>query len=62
VQSDGFRVIRAAGRRDIFLNGIGTGLDLQYLPTSHRYTALDLTRAMLVSPHSTCETLTHKSE
>jgi SAM-dependent methyltransferase len=36
------------GRREIFLNGIGTGLDLQYLPASHRYTALDLTRAMLV--------------
>ena len=32
---------------DIFLNGIGTGLDLPYLPTRHRYTALDLTRAML---------------
>lgn len=40
--SDECRVIRAAGRRDIFLNGIGTGLDLQYLPTAHRYTALDL--------------------
>lgn len=35
------------GRCDIFLNGIGTGLDLPYLPTGHRYTALDLTRAML---------------
>ena len=34
-------------RCDIFLNGIGTGLDLPFLPTSHRYTALDLTRAML---------------
>lgn len=34
-------------RCDILLNGIGTGLDLPYLPTGHRYTALDLTRAML---------------
>lgn len=32
---------------DIFLNGIGTGLDLPHLPAGHRYTALDLTRAML---------------
>ena len=31
----------------IFLNGIGTGLDLPLLPATHRYTALDLTRAML---------------
>lgn len=31
----------------ILINGIGTGLDLPLLPSSHRYTALDLTRAML---------------
>lgn len=31
----------------ILLNGIGTGLDLPLLPHAHRYTALDLTRAML---------------
>ena len=36
----------AAGAH-IFLNGIGTGLDLPLLPATHRYTALDLTRAML---------------
>lgn len=31
----------------VFLNGVGTGLDLAWLPTTHRYTALDLTRAMM---------------
>lgn len=31
----------------ILINGIGTGLDLPMLPAAHRYTALDLTRAML---------------
>jgi len=36
-----------AGGGEILLNGIGTGLDLQYLPPCHHYTALDLTRAML---------------
>jgi phosphatidylethanolamine/phosphatidyl-N-methylethanolamine N-methyltransferase len=36
-----------AGCHDIFLNGVGTGLDLRYLSAHHRYTALDLTRAML---------------
>ena len=35
------------GCSEIFLNGIGTGLDLQHLPSCHHYTALDLTRAML---------------
>ncbi|MGH8718092.1 MAG: hypothetical protein ACREV0_04000, partial [Burkholderiales bacterium] len=32
---------------DVLINGIGTGLDLPHLPTQHRYTGLDLTRAML---------------
>ncbi len=36
-----------AGNAHILLNGIGTGLDLPLLPATHRYTALDLTRAML---------------
>lgn len=35
------------GSSEILLNGVGTGLDLQYLPHCHHYTALDLTRAML---------------
>lgn len=36
-----------SGGAHILLNGIGTGLDLPLLPSAHRYTALDLTRAML---------------
>ena len=31
----------------VLINGIGTGLDLPLLPAVHRYTGLDLTRAML---------------
>ncbi|HWI14677.1 MAG TPA: class I SAM-dependent methyltransferase [Burkholderiales bacterium] len=33
---------------EVLIDGVGTGLDLPYLPTLHRYTALDITRAMLV--------------
>lgn len=35
------------GHAHILINGAGTGLDLPFLPAMHRYTALDLTRAML---------------
>ena len=35
------------GSAHILINGAGTGLDLPLLPAIHRYTALDLTRAML---------------
>ncbi len=35
------------GCQRIFLNGIGTGLDLPLLPAQHNYVAIDLTRAML---------------
>jgi phosphatidylethanolamine/phosphatidyl-N-methylethanolamine N-methyltransferase len=37
----------AAGRGAVLLNGIGSGLDLPYLPHGRRCVGLDITRAML---------------
>jgi len=37
----------AQGGLDVLVNGIGTGLDLPFLPPCHRYVGLDLTAAML---------------
>lgn len=34
-------------QQEILISGIGTGLDLVCAPTQHRYTGLDITRAML---------------
>jgi len=33
--------------QQVLINGIGTGLDLPFLPDNHKYTATDLTPAML---------------
>lgn len=41
------RRLPAISNQHILINGVGTGLDLPLLPVDHRYTALDLTRAML---------------
>jgi len=38
----------------ILLDGVGTGLDLPMLPQANRYTALDLTRAMLDKAQPRC--------
>jgi phosphatidylethanolamine/phosphatidyl-N-methylethanolamine N-methyltransferase len=35
------------GNRSILVSGIGTGLDIPYLPPGHRYAGLDITEAML---------------
>lgn len=35
------------GEASVLLSGVGTGLDFPYLNAQHRYTALDLTAAML---------------
>src|SRR5512139_511094 len=47
--------IPATGRFDILIDGIGTGLDLPYLPACHRYVGSDLVGAMLrrARPRST---------
>lgn len=49
--SRGQRMVSLAGLprepARILLNGVGTGLDLPLLPATHRYTGIDLTRAML---------------
>lgn len=42
---------------EILLPGIGTGLDLPYLPTQHRYIGLDLTSAMLTRSQSRIQSL-----
>lgn len=34
-------------QQDVLISGIGTGLDLKFAPTQHRYTGLDITRAMM---------------
>jgi ubiquinone/menaquinone biosynthesis C-methylase UbiE len=40
--------LNASGASDVLLSGVGTGLDLPHLPLTHRYVALDLTRAMVM--------------
>ena len=37
---------------DVLISGVGTGLDLPFLPEMHRYTALDFNAAMLTRARS----------
>lgn len=39
--------LQMSDSQQVLINGIGTGLDLPYLPQHHQYTATDLTPAML---------------
>ena len=41
-------LLPGSGNARILLSGVGTGLDFPHLPRCHEYTALDMTRAMLL--------------
>ena len=47
VRQKSLQHLPAEGSLDVFINGIGTGLDIPYLHPQHRYVGLDLTAAML---------------
>jgi ubiquinone/menaquinone biosynthesis C-methylase UbiE len=44
---DSLAALPRDGHRTILVNGVGSGLDLAFLPQGHAYVGLDLTRAML---------------
>jgi len=47
MRAQSLRQLPQEGGLRILINGIGTGLDLPFLPLAHRYIGLDLTEAML---------------
>lgn len=47
MRQDSLARLPQEGDMDILLAGIGTGLDLPFLPLNHRYVGVDLTPAML---------------
>jgi len=47
VRARSLKQLPTQGGLDVLINGIGTGLDLPFLPPDHRYIGLDLTAAML---------------
>lgn len=47
VRAQSLKQLPEDGDLKILMNGIGTGLDLPYLPQNHHYLGLDLTSAML---------------
>lgn len=46
-RENNLRLLSRSSPCNVLLSGIGTGLDLPYLPTCHHYTGLDITHAML---------------
>lgn len=48
-----------ASHQEVLLAGIGTGLDIEYLPPGIRATGIDLTRAMLERAHARAVALKH---
>jgi phosphatidylethanolamine/phosphatidyl-N-methylethanolamine N-methyltransferase len=47
IRAQSLKQLPDGGGLNILVNGIGTGLDLPYLPPTHHYVGLDLTAAML---------------
>jgi ubiquinone/menaquinone biosynthesis C-methylase UbiE len=47
IRAQSLKQLPNGGGLSILVNGIGTGLDLPYLPPTHHYVGLDLTAAML---------------
>jgi phosphatidylethanolamine/phosphatidyl-N-methylethanolamine N-methyltransferase len=47
VRAQNLKHLPMEGTLDVLINGIGTGLDLPFLPPHHRYVGIDLTAAML---------------
>ena len=47
IRAESIKSLPISGNQRIFIDGIGTGLDLPYLPSDHRYVGIDLTETML---------------
>jgi len=47
IRKSSLQKLNSSNPQQILINGVGTGLDLPYLPTQHFYTATDLTPSML---------------
>ena len=47
VRAQNLKNLPTEGVLDVLINGVGTGLDLPFLPPHHRYVGIDLTAAML---------------
>jgi ubiquinone/menaquinone biosynthesis C-methylase UbiE len=57
IRAQSLKQLPDVGGLSILVNGIGTGLDLPYLPPTHHYIGLDLTAAMLHRARSRCGNL-----